>query len=74
MGTVEPLRQDIIELVSRNFGKDVGEFFSSAYEEDTLPIFLNHSYTILKELMGENKAREQLDIVLNRYNMFQKYE
>ena len=74
MDNAQAIRQDITMIISRNLGGDVGKFFLTAYEEDTVPILLHHSFVILKELLGENKAREQLDLILKKYTLSIKYD
>lgn len=71
---VDPVEKDITVLLSQNYGNDVGKFFYDTNVGEIFPIFLHNAFLVLKELMGEQKAREQLDLILNRHSIKQKYD
>lgn len=70
----EPVRGEITSLVAQTCGTQVGKFFTNTYATEILPIFLHHSFLVLKEMSGEQKAREQLSNVLRKYNVTVPYE
>lgn len=74
MENTEPIRIDIMTLVAQHCGKEVGKFFSNTYAREILPIFLHHSFLVLKEMAGEQKAREQLSNILRKYSVTVPYE
>ena len=71
---VTPVETDVVRLLAQNYGEDVGKFFYNTNVGEIFPIFLHNAYLVLKELMGEQKAREQIDSILVRHSVVQKYE
>lgn len=74
MENTEPIRAEIMNLIAQNCGRNIGQFFSNTYGRETLPIFLHHSFLVLKEMTGEQKAREQLGNILRKYSVTVPYE
>ncbi len=74
MENSEPIRREIMTLIIQNCGQHVGKFFSDTYAREILPIFLHHSFLVLKEITGVQKAREQLSNILRRYSVTVPYE
>jgi hypothetical protein len=74
MGSVDPVETDIVKLLAQNYGEEVGKFFFDTNTGEIFPIFLHNAFLVLKELMGAIKAREQLDLILIRHSVVQKYE
>jgi len=74
MEKTDPVKAEIGSIIAQNCGKQVGDFFNQTYEVETLPIFLHHSFLVLKEMIGEQKAREQLTNVLRKYSVVVPYE
>lgn len=74
MENAEPIRMEIMTLVSQNCGQQVGLFFSNTYAREILPIFLHHSFLLLKEMAGEQKARELVSNILRKYSVTVPYE
>lgn len=74
MEKTDPVRSEVTALVFQNCGEQVGKFFSNTYQTEILPIFLHHSFLVLKELIGESKAREQLDGILRKHTLEVSYE
>lgn len=74
MENTEPIRKDIMTLIIQNCGQQIGQFFSNTYGREILPIFLHHSFLVLKEMTGEQKAREQVSNVLRKYSVTVPYE
>lgn len=74
MENTEPIRTEITTLVTQNCGQQVGKFFTTTYAGEILPIFLHHSFLVLKEMAGEQKAREQLSNILRKYSVTVPYE
>ena len=74
MGNVDTVKKDIVVLLSQNYGEEVGKFFFDTNNGEIFSIFLHNSFLVLKELMGEQKAKEQLDFILKKYQVVQKYE
>jgi hypothetical protein len=69
MEKMDPVRGEIIGLVTQYCGENAGKFFADHYLRETMPVFLNRSFRILKELAGPQKAHEQLDSILHRYSV-----
>lgn len=74
MDKSEPVRGEISSLIVQTCGEKVGHFFSDTYANEILPIFLHNSFLVLKEMTGEQKAREQLNNILRRYSVTVPYE
>ena len=74
MRTHEPIKIAITMLISQHYGEKVGSFFSDTYAQEIFPIFLHNSFLLLQDLVGKEKAREQLDLLLSRYNIVIPYE
>jgi hypothetical protein len=74
MEKTDTVREEINVLISQTCGEQVANFFDNTYAGETLPIFLHHSFLVLKELSGEQKAREQLNNVLRKYSVVVPYE
>ena len=74
MEKTDPVRVETISLVSQVCGEQVGKFFATTYESEILPIFLHHSFLVLKELTGEEKAREQINSILQKYSVTVSYD
>lgn len=74
MADTEPAKLAILSLLAQNYGDRVGKSFSDMYSKETFPIFLHHSYIVLKDFIGVQKAKEQLDTVLTKYNSYMPYE
>ncbi len=70
----DPVKGEICSIISQNCGADVGKFFRITYEMETLPIFLHHSYLVLKEMIGEQKSKEQINNVMRKYSVVVPYE
>ena len=70
----DPVKIDIGSLIAQNCGDQVGSFFVNTYEEETLPIFLHHAFLVMKEMTGEQKAREQMGNILRKYSVVVPYE
>lgn len=68
------VRADITSLVAQTCGRQIAAFFSTTYSSETLPIFLHHSFLVLKEMTGAQKAREQLNAILRKYGIIVPYE
>lgn len=62
-------RADIINLISQNFGDPTAKTFSDFNSDEPFPIFIASAYELLKELLGERKAREQIDMVLAKHSI-----
>ncbi len=73
MENTEPVRSEIALLVSQNCGQKVGNFFSTTYSSEILPIFVHHSFLVLKEMIGEAKAQELVNNVLRKYSVTVPY-
>ena len=74
MASVNPVEIDIVKLLAQNYGSDVGKFFYDTNTGEIFPVFLHNAFLVLKESMGSQKAREQLDTILVKHNVVQKYE
>lgn len=74
MENTEPIRLEITSLVAQNCGQQVGRFFSNTYAGEILPIFLHHSFLVLKEMIGGQKARELISNILRKYSVTVPYE
>jgi len=74
MENIEPVRREITTLVAQNCGQKIGTFFSNTYAGEILPIFLHHSFLVLKEMVGEQKARELVSNILRKYSLTVPYE
>lgn len=68
------VRGDITLLITQVCGGQIGKFFSTTYSKETLPIFLHHSFLVLKEMVGAQKAREQLNTILRKNAVIVPYE
>lgn len=74
MENTEPVRLEITALIAQNCGQQVSKFFTNTYAGEILPIFLHHSFLVLKEMTGVQKAREHLSNVLRKYSLTVPYE
>lgn len=74
MENTEPIRVEIMALIAQNCGQQIGKFFSNTYAREILPIFLHHSFLVLKEMTGETKARELVSNILRKYSVTVPYE
>jgi len=69
MEKTELVKHDIMIILYQTYGDKVGDLFQSTRANEVLPIFVQNSYTILKQNMGKFKAAEQLDIILSKYGV-----
>ena len=74
MSTNDSIKRAILALISNDYGEKVGKVFAETTVQDTFPIFLHNSYLLLRDLVGKNKARVQIDSVLDRFNLVVPYE
>ena len=74
MENTEPVRLEVTALIAQTCGQQVGKFFTNTYSGEILPIFLHHSFLVLKEMTGIQKAREQLSNILRKYALTVPYE
>lgn len=74
MEKTEEVRGAVTTLITQYCGDKASKFFSGAYSDETFPMYLHHSFLILKEIAGEEKAREQLNNVLRKYSIVVPYE
>lgn len=74
MGTHDSVKRSILSLIAQDYGEKVGAVFAEATLQDTFPIFLHNTFLLLRDLVGKAKAREQIDSVLDRYNIVVPYE
>ena len=70
----DAIKQAIIKLISENYGEKVGKVFSDTSSREIFPIFIHNSFLLLRDLVGKEKAKQQLDSILNRYDVVIPYE
>jgi len=74
MEKTDPVKAEVGSLIYQNCGHQVGTFFFNSYSNETMPIFLHHSYLVLKEMIGEQKTKEQINTILRKYSVVVPYE
>lgn len=65
----EKAKEEVITLVMQNLGKPAATAFSDAYFGSTMPIFVDTALSILSDLIGDQKARQELTEVLIKYSL-----
>lgn len=73
MDKVRHIKEDILKLISDNFGTLVAKTFLEAYSESTLPIFTAAAQKILEGLIGKEKTRVSFHEIFIRYAMEYTY-
>jgi hypothetical protein len=74
MEDIEPVRKEIVSLLSQNYGEKFAGYFEKTYGHEIFPIFTHNCFVVLKDLVGIEKAREELNRVLVKYNVGVSYE
>lgn len=69
MESTNDIKQEIFKLLSENFGSVTEKTFREFYQDESLPVILNASITVLGDLLGRRKACEELNIILKRFKM-----
>lgn len=60
------IKKEIQRFIANNLGEPTAKTFYDFYYDDTLPIYSDAAINILKNFMGEEKAREELRIIFIR--------
>ncbi len=70
MDQTSKVKQEIIVLISQNFGERLGKTFEEINTDQTLPIFVNCAMSILEDYLGKNKAKGELQAILQRHRLW----
>lgn len=70
MSEVALIKHEIIELLLRNYGERIANYFENAYGEEIFGIFLHQAFLVLKDLVGKEKAKAEIDRILNKYKIY----
>lgn len=67
MDKASDAKQDVLKLITENFGQVTAQTFDNFYGDETLPIFFDAALNILKDLIGKTKTQEILDTILTKH-------
>ena len=65
------VKDQVFSLLSQNLGERTATSFREYYIDATLPIFLESSLKVLTDLMGKEKAKDQLNHILKFHELEQ---
>ena len=72
--SVEIAKKDIIVLLSDNYGEKFAEFVAKTYSTEGFPIFTHDCFVVLRDLIGVDRAREEMNKVLEKHKVSVTYE
>ena len=69
MPSTIPLTQDVLESIQRHLGKATADMYARAYASKDQRAILLSLREILKDVIGESKAEEELSVILQKHHV-----
>jgi len=65
----DKLKDELLKLLSRQFGEVTEKTFRDFYFDETIPVFVDGVVQVLEDLIGRAKACSEVNVVLAKYNI-----
>lgn len=63
------VKDEIVRVMSQNLGEKLAKAFYDGYYDQTIPIYTHTAFEVLTDLLGPDKARDSLNVILTKYQL-----